>query len=466
MTPADHATAILAWLADHDPAALDDPRHALLAHADALADAANSEDEAVRSAGIAALFAGVVEPLNDSFTPRGRAAYAALFARICWRVASRDARLAAALAEDGIADETALRRRHAMLRADTHPLPADVRRIAVPSRVTIGADVLLTSVLLQRLHQRFPQAEITLLGDGKIGGLLGRLPGVRVLPLTYQRRGPLRARLDAWLAARTAAREADLVVNPDSRLDQLGLLPLTRDPARTLLWENLQREAQPRSLADLLDAWCARRFGLNATPAALPRVALDPAAVTAARAALGTRPIAAVKLDHGGNPAKALPRAGEVAILRALVARGWRVLLDRGFGDSELANSDTLCRDLGWTPRDIDDSGTGKGDAVATLAAGALADAEVVRFHGSIAGWAHHLAACGLALSYDSVGHHLAAALGLPLVTAFTGFADSGFPIAWRPRGPGRVDVVEIATAAKDDPRAWERIIGVLPAAR
>ena len=465
MTPNDRAAAIHAWLAGHDPAELADLGHPLLAHADALADAADSDDEAERGAGIGALFAGVVEPLNDSFTPRGRAAYAALFTRVCWRVASRDARLAAALADDGIADEAGLRRRYAFLRADAHPLPERVRSIAVPSRVTIGADVLLTSVLLQRLHQRFPDAEIVLLGDGKIGGLLGRLPRVRVVPLAYQRRGPLRARLDAWLAARAAARDADLVVNPDSRLDQLGILPLTRDPARTLLWENLQRESTPHSLADLLDGWCARRFGLGG-PGVVPRVALDPAAVAAARAALGPAPIAAVKLDHGGNPAKALPRAAEVSLLRALVARGWRVLLDRGFGEAELANSDALCRDLGWTPRDLDDSGTGKGEVVSSLPAGALAAAPVVRFHGSIAGWAHHLAACGLALSYDSVGHHLAAALGVPLVTAFTGFTDAGFPVAWRPRGPGRVDVVEIATAAKDDPAQWARVVAALPPAR
>jgi len=61
------------------------------------------------------------------------------------------------------------------------------------------------------------------------------------------------------LADAVSEERADLVVAPDSRLDQLGLLPLTIDPARYRLWENVLREkTPPTSLANQLDAWCAR----------------------------------------------------------------------------------------------------------------------------------------------------------------------------------------------------------------
>jgi ADP-heptose:LPS heptosyltransferase len=473
-TPADHACAIIDWVGARplaavarDLAALPDG-HALLQAADAIADAADSDDEALRHAGLGALFGGLVEPLNDGFTPAGRAAYARFFGRIVWRVATRTPALTSALAAAGIASEAALLARHARLRAGGGA-PATVTRVVVLSRVTIGADILLSSVALQRLHQKYPQAELVLLGDGKLQGLFGGLPNVRVRAISYARRGPLRERLASWLTvvAAVAEERADLVLAPDSRLDQLGLLPVG-DEARYLLWENLQGEgAAPQSLALLLDQWLARTLALPTTPAVAPRVALDAASTAVQQrlaAAFGSAPIAAVKLDHGGNAAKALPKAAEVAILRRLRELGWRILLDRGFGSDELANSDALLAELGWRAVDIDDSGKGLGRAVSDLTAGALADAPLIRFHGSISGWAAALACCGHALSYDSVGHHLAGALGVPVTVAFTGHSDPAFPVAWQPRGRARVQVVEIATALKQQPQAWRAVLDALPA--
>jgi ADP-heptose:LPS heptosyltransferase len=474
-TPAEHAATILAWLGSRDEAAVErglaDPAALapLLAAIDAIADAADSDDEALRGAGLVALFAGVVEPLNDGFTPAGRALYARLFPRLVWRVAARDPRLAERLAGFAIRDEAALLARYRVARRATAPAPDAARRVLVLSRVTIGADILLTSAVLVRLRQRYPSAELVLLGDAKLGGLFAGLPGVRVRGLAYGRRGALRERLASWLAVldAIAAEEPDLVVGADSRLDQLGVLPVTADPARYLLWENTQPESAPvRSLGELLDEWLVARLGTVWGRRALPALGLDPtagAARAALAAALGPGPLAAVKLDHGGNPAKALPRAGEVAILRALREGGWRILLDRGFGAEELANSDALLAALGWSTIDLDDSGKGMGRPLAGLTAGELADAPVVRFHGSIAGWAAAVAGCRLALSYDSVGHHLAAALGVPVVVAFTGYADPGFPVAWQPRGPAAVRVVAIPTAAKDQPAQWQRVVDALP---
>ncbi len=470
MTPSDHAAAILALFAGRPLAAIEATwDDALLPHVDAIADAADSDDDAERAAGLGALFGGLIEPLNDGFTPAGRAVYARCFAHLAWRIGARVPALRAALADFDITDETALFTRYSAARASGSPLPVEPKRIVVLSRVTIGADILLTSVALQRLHQKWPTAELILLGDGKLAGLFGGLPQVRVRALSYARRGPLRERLASWLTVVDAVRAeaAELVFAPDSRLDQLGVLPVIHDPSRYLLWENTQPEGEsPQSLAALLDHWLAERLGLPVAPEIVPRLALDAPTTVMQRtlvAAFGRMPIAAVKLDHGGNAAKALPRAGEVAVLRALRDNGWRVLLDRGFGADELANSDALLSELKWTAVDVDDSGKNLGRAVATLAAGELADAPVIRFHGSIAGWAAAASACGIALSYDSVGHHLAAALGVPVVVAFTGFADPAFPIAWQPRGRAQVTLVTIPTAEKTVPAQWQRVIAAVP---
>lgn len=475
MTARAHADAIIAWLGTRSlaetVAAFPAAQGALLAHADALADAADSDDEAVRGDGLGALFGGLVEPLNDGFTPAGRWLYHSLFGRIVWRVCARVPALAERLRGFGIAGEDALLAHHARVRAGSDPVPASVRRVVIPSRVTLGADVLLTTVVLQRLRARWPDAELVVLGDAKLGGLIGGMSGVRVRPLAYARRGPLRERLASWLLlADAVAEEApDLVLAPDSRLDQLGLLPVLADPARYRLWENVRPEgAPPQSLADQLDAWCAAVLALPPTPGCTPRLAFDGERAALAqrfRAAFGPAPIAAVKLDHGGNAAKALPRDGELHLLRGLRERGWRVLLDRGFGPDELANSDALVDALGWRVTDLDDSGKGLGRAVAALAPGELAAAEIVRFHGSIGGWAAALSCCGHAVAYDSVGHHLAAALGVPVSIAFTGFADPGFPVAWQPRGPGVVRLTAIPTPEKGGQRWWDAVLATLPRA-
>lgn len=458
----DAVRAILGADGDDDPGAL--------AAAELLAEEACRKDEARRGRALRTLFCEVVEPLNDSFRSTDRDRYARYFGRVVWRVVADDDELAPALAAHGIRSEADLLARHRRVRTDRCRGAAKPRTLAVLSRVTLGADVLLTAPLCAHLRRAWPDARIVLIGDPKLEGLIGGTPGLEILPLRYARRGDLRERLRAWLDLREAVAglEPDLVVAPDSRFDQLGMLPLL-DEDRYLLWENCQVEGEePRGLLDLLEDWCRRRLPLpEKAPVELPRCAFD--AATAAlrdglRDAFGDRPLAAIKLDHGGNPAKALPRDAEVAVLRGLRERGWRILLDRGFGDAELAASDELLAACGYPARDLAEDGI-LGEMVADLAPGSCAEDEVLRFHGSIAGWAAACSGCGLAFSYDSVGHHLAAACGVPLVSAFTGHRDPVFPIAWHPRGEGPVTQVVIPTDEKNDPRHLERLLAALPEA-
>lgn len=453
-----HADALLSWLTHPGSEA------ELAAHAETLADAADSDDEAVRNAGLQALFAGLVEPLNDGFSPAGRDLYAHIFPRIIWRVAKRDAALRERLATFALTDEARLLARYARARSGRDPAPAHAQRIAVLSRVTIGADILLTSVALQRLHQRYPQARIDLVGDAKLAPLLGDLPGVHILPVAYGRRGPLRQRLASWLAVEDAVADHDLVIGPDSRLDQLGILPLTQDPARYLLWENTLPPGHPISLSTAFDNWLAEKFAPVWGRVCTPALGLDAAARAAAqqwKTAWGTQRVCAVKLDHGGNAAKSLPRAQEGALLHHVRAQGWTILLDRGFGAEELANSDALLAEAKLSAIDVDDSGSGKGIAVSELRPGQFANAEIVRFHGSISGWAAAVTTCGHAVSYDSVGHHLAAAAGIPVTVAFTGHSHADFPIAWQPRGPAAITVVVIDSAEKA--AALPRLLAAIP---
>jgi hypothetical protein len=293
------------------------------------------------------------------------------------------------------------------------------------------------------------------LGDAKLAALVGGFPGVRVRALAYGRRGPLRERLGAWLtlADAVAEEQPDLVIAPDSRLDQLGILPVCA-PEKYVLWENVLPVGQALPLCRSLDAFLARWLDQPALPAVEPRTMLDHATMAERerfRQLIGPRPLAAVKLDHGGNPAKSLPRAAEVALLRTLRDRGWRILIDRGFGPAETANNDALLEAAGLAAVDL------RNDQVD--------NAEVLRFEGSIGGWAAACACAGLAVSYDSVGHHLAAGLGVPVITAFTGHADARFATAWTPHGPGQVTLIVIPTALKEQPAHWQALFAALPPA-
>ncbi|MFW5845292.1 MAG: glycosyltransferase family 9 protein [Planctomycetota bacterium] len=475
-TPQQHARLINDWLELQDPAALPDlmaglpADHSIFEALDAISDAADSEEEEIAAAGIAALFRDCVEVWNDSLSVRLRAVYSRLFAHVIWRCAERDALMHAALAEHGVDSETALWQRHQRLRQAPGRAPTMTRRILVLSRVTIGADILITSVLLQHLRQAFPGAEIKLVGDPKLEGLLGGFSGMQVVPLRYARRGRLRNRLRAWLAVRELAsmQNADIVINPDSRLDQLGLLPLL-DEERTLLWENTLPDGQAHSLAELMSAWCCRRLPNACTIAVRPQLyPSEPQRIeqTRLRRACGAAPLAAVKLDHGGNPAKALPMQAEVAILHRLRACGWRIILDRGFDASEFAHSDALLDAARLHAIDISDGDAAMGLAVGDLCEDRLAAEPVIRFHGSIAGWAACLACSRLAVSYDSVGQHLAAASGIPVIVPFAGYEHASFPDAWRPVGHAPTHVHRFDDeASKRDPTRLAALLEEIPPA-
>jgi ADP-heptose:LPS heptosyltransferase len=417
---------------------------------DAALIAAAANDPSNPGPGLEALFSGIIEPWSDSFKPLARDAYGTVFSDIIWRSCQADSELMRCLRNFGIHGPEDLEAGWLKRRSNSLPWPEQPKRIAVLSRVTLGADILLVSPLLQHLRERYPEAEISLLGAGKLHDLFGDFPGLRLQPVTYQRRGPLRERLRSWLTILAASADADLIISPDSRLDQLGVLPMTSDPARHRLWENTLPDGQAVPLAERLDRWCQEQLHTPSRSAQLWPSSATQAIAQSLRQAQGERPLFAVKLDVGGNRAKALPEEYERELLQTIVAQGWRVIMDRGFGDEELAASDRLLASLGWEATDLaDDAEMGLPPNAWTPAA--LATGDCLRVHGTIGTWAGAVLAAQQAFSYDSVGQHLAAAAGCPVIVGFAGFADDRFPTAWRPSGKNSISTVCYPPANLDD---------------
>ncbi|NLS76185.1 MAG: glycosyltransferase family 9 protein [Chloroflexi bacterium] len=412
-----------------------------------LCEMATLDDAALAAPGVRGLFAFLVERLSDSFDPRYCALYDRLFAQVvdfCRRLPG-GAALDQALRRFGLHSETELLARKARLQAPPAARAWErerLRKALLLSRVTLGADVAVTSPCLDKAKRAFPAAEMVLLAPAGTAALFRGDPRVRVRAVPYDRGGDLLARLNAWLDVLAAvddelaglAPEEYLVIDPDSRLTQLGIFPVVADESRYLFFESRGYQVDGvEPISALAAHWLEGALGPG--PLAAPRVALaaeDLAAGRAWRARwAGAAPLVVVNLGVGGNERKRLGDAFERALLERLLAAGWRVLLAKGVGPEETARAEALAAAL-----------AAQGRAVADAATGDPGGAALVAWQGPLGAYAGLIAASDLYVGYDSAGQHIAAALGVPVIDIFVDRRAPMIAKRWRPTGPGPVEVV------------------------
>ena len=336
--------------------------------------------ELVDDPGGSALFGVLAEGLGDRFEPALCDAYARLFAA---PVAPGDA---ARLVE-----------RYQRVRRP-RLIAGEPRRVFVLSRVTLGADVAITSVLLDAAKRRFPESEIVFAGPRKNYELFAGDPRIGFLGANY-RRGSLAERLKVCDELRAVLDLADSVVlDPDSRLTQLGLVPVC-DEGRYHFFESRGYGGDSaRTLPELAAAWARETMDIEG---ARPYLALAEAPVQHGRIA--------ISLGVGENPAKRIADPFEEELLQLLGSRG-PLWIDKGAGGEEAARVERAA---------------GKAGVAAKF------------WDGSFAGFASIIAGSALYVGYDSAGQHVAAASGVPLISIFAGFPAPRMFERWRPSGPG-----------------------------
>ena len=118
----------------------------------------------------------VVERLGDLFEPRLCETYNRLFTQAILRTTPELAPRLRKPAEHAIA-------------------PISASRVYVLSRVTLGADVAVTSVLLDAAKRRYPDAEVVFVGPRKSYELFEADPRIKHRPAPYARSGALQDRL-------------------------------------------------------------------------------------------------------------------------------------------------------------------------------------------------------------------------------------------------------------------------------
>ena len=147
-----------------------------------LAEVSTLEEPNLAEPGSHATFPLLVEQMSDSFDPRHCGLDDRAFAQmisICRKLPSA-AKLDALLRRFGIENEGDLVARKACLRNRSPMHDAKERekvcKVLALSRVTLGADVAITSVVLQKAKRSFPNAELVLLGSPKLAQLFGETP--------------------------------------------------------------------------------------------------------------------------------------------------------------------------------------------------------------------------------------------------------------------------------------------------
>ncbi len=330
-----------------------------------------------------ALFGILAEGLADRFEPALCTAYARLFSQ------------AVAYANPEV-DPGALVARYERVRRP-RPILAKPRRVFVLSRVSLGADVAVTSVMLAAARRRFPHAETCFVGPMKNYELFAADRHIHHFPIEYQR-GSLRDRLAVWSGLQSAVCAIDgVVIDPDTRLTQLGLLPICEEDHHHLFESRSYEAESGRTLSDLAAAWGVETFG---GPPARPFVALPRLPARA--------PYIAISLGVGENAAKRIADPFEEELLRLLAGTGMALSIDQGAGGEEAER----------VKRALERSG-----ATATV------------WEGSFAGFAQIIAASKLYVGYDSAGQHVAAACDVPLISIFAGFPSPRLFDRWRPVG-------------------------------
>lgn len=419
-------------------------------------------DPTVARVGTDAIFGSIVERLSDSFEPSYCDLYDRIFAHLIsrYRETERGRAVGRMLSRFGIHDAKGVLERRTRLRnAPVVPPKRPPALAVVLSRITLGADVACSGVVISALRHLYPNAEVLFAGPRASYNLYRGDRLVSHLDVSYDRHGVFAERIGAWLHL-VEALDAELarrgypdyvVIDPDSRLTQLGLLPVTDDDRRYHYFESRSyRREGVGEIARLTALWMSERFGSPDT--LLPSLSLAPEDRTLASEVRerfrerGAGRVVSISFGVGGNERKRLGAAFEQDLLRALLGRGHTVLLTCGGSREEIEDVEATVGGVaqgGWAVARWHAQDLRQG------AVPALRLPAVVLWQGDTGAFAAAIQASDLYVGYDSAGQHIAAALAVPTVCMFTGGTPRRHMERWRACGPGPVRCVQASTASQ-----------------
>ncbi|MFC1882108.1 glycosyltransferase family 9 protein [Thermodesulfobacteriota bacterium] len=416
-----------------------------------------SEDNDLTGIAAQALFRIIIESLCDDFEDLQTETYNRVMAQLisfCRKLPSGQ-ELDRCLDEFKIFDRDDLLKRIKTIRLDGKHLSRqkDVKKILLLSRVTIGADVAITSIIIQRFADLFPDAEIVLIGGSKLDEVYGGNSRIRLQTVDYNRKGGLIERLSNWQLVlniiqqelATCPLENTILIDPDSRLSQLGVLPIISEHQYFFFDSRSDISfASNMSMAQLTNTWINRVTGEEN----FHYTRIWPRSSNLAKASefyselkkYGARRVIVINFGVGGNQRKKVGwRLEKGLVLSLLQEPDTVIVLDKGLGDEELQNSNMLLEA-------VKENGFATQDAVFGASLNNGISSGVIGIQTSIGEIAAIIAKCDEYIGYDSACQHIAAALETPCLTIFAGSNNMRFIRRWSAFSPASCQIVHVDT--------------------
>ena len=418
----------------------------------------------VRQAAVSCLYKKIIEPLCDDFTTTGVQTCDLVLLRMidCIRQQPEGKIFNNFLNEQHYTDNHRLLQRHHTT-TNNGPIPSALKKttkkIFILSRVTIGADIAITSVLVHRLRAAFPQADLIIIGPSHLSEIFYGIAKVNFAQYNYQRDGGIIERLTGdtffhiLLQKELAACQPEQVLffDPDSRLSQLGLIPLFD---KKFYYHFPSRKDSPRQntrISSLANNWLNTILNENKT--FYPQVTIRPSHLSDIQKFLGrfsssTKKIV-INFGVGNEPKKRLPDPFEEQLLvKLLQQKNTLIILDSGCHPDEKKRANLLMEKIK------------KRKFQTTAFSADTIDRQDVSFqHGLVC------ITCGIGIlaafidqadvffGYDSCCQHLATARDKKTVICFAGAPNDRFFERWRPLNKsGQTTTIRIADSTHLSP--------------
>jgi len=424
------------------------------------------------------LFGGIIMPLSDSFKLDGRLVYHKFYAHLLQVVRSGFPELDNLLNEFAIPNtpkgEQYLNTRvleHAVNDRVFSGNKEAIRKVFVLTRGNVGGEIAITSILINKAINIFSNAEVILLAGKKTIEMFGGNPRIKINPVPYEPKGTVLVDMNNWLLTYNAIRQEVesanlkdgeyLIIDNDSRVTRLGMLPLIKDRSmekeyhfflRTMM--TTDEIANIRCLGEDTSLWVDRVFGVSSQgEKTYPTMYLRNPDTDYAKnifeiTGLKDEFVVAINVGVSGAHEKRISDKFEQDLIIKLLESGSKVMLDKGFGEEEETRTSRIVEVV-----KASGFNTAEFEEAKEINNNSITKPDLITFKGGMGKFAALVGESSMYIGYDSQGQHVAAALNRPLIAIFAGYPVSYFPARWKPYSIPQVAIEILET---EDRRADE----------
>jgi ADP-heptose:LPS heptosyltransferase len=415
---------------------------------DLLCEMSEADDSDWGQAVTSALFRGIIEGLCDDFTPNGAETCLNVLVSILAYIRQKQTcrTLDRLLNEAGYHETSELVSRYKRIQTNSaisSTKRRKIRKIIILSRVTAGADIAITSNIIHRLNNSFPEAELVIIGPIHLAEMFNQIDATRVVPFLYKNDGTLFDKMTNWPDLLKIVHNEHhnfckgevLLFDPDTRLSQLGLLPLLDEensfyfPSRTAGYNDNSQQNLSTLTNKWLDTLLEERVSLA------PLAMFDDLHGTYTNLAEnlkqnGCKQLITINFGVGNDPRKKITPLFEADLIKGLLAiPDTIIMLDTGRGDDEQQVTNQHLKILAEL-----NYNTLKIDADSLAAEKINLRHGVVSYRGSLCGLGKLIKVSDCFIGYDSCGQHIANAADTPAIIIFAGAPSTRFISRWAPK--------------------------------